>query len=147
MSEINTEESIEQGIPEITLRPVLYNTVQAPVDATLLIPGQAADAQATGLAIAAAKAAVEEEVTVVDGKVSALAGLLFPVGSIYVSTSATAPTFGGANWNWQEIMLPATWGDVEDGARSYAAKGANDTPGTVHFWLRIADTATESEET
>ena len=147
MSEINTEESIEQGIPEITLRMQVFESVQAPVDATLSIAGQAADAQATGLAIAAAKSAVEEEVTVVDGKVSALAGLLFPVGSIYVSTSDTAPTFGGENWNWQEIMLPATWGDIEDGARSYAAKGLNDTPGTVHFWLRIADTATESEET
>lgn len=140
MSEINTEESIEQGIPEITLQMEVQDTVQAPVDATLTISGQAADAQATGLAIAQAKSEVEAEVETVDGKVSAIIGNIFPVGSIYVSTSATAPTFGGANWNWQEIMIPATWGDVKNGARSYANKEAGDTPGTVHFWLRIADT-------
>ena len=143
MSEVNTENSIEQGVPEITLQMQAQETVQAPIDATLSISGQAADAAATGAAIAQAKAAVQAEVAVVDEKVAAVAGLLFPVGSVYVTTSDTAPTFGGTNWNWKEIMIPATWGDLEDGARSYTEKGADDTPGNLHFWLRIADTVTE----
>ena len=58
--------------------------------------------------------------------------LMFPVGSIYVSTSATAPTFGGT---WVEVVIPATWGDLEDGNRSYR----NGTGiGTLHFWKRTA---------
>lgn len=148
MSELNTENSIEeQGIPEITLTLQVHEVVQAPVDTTLSIHGQAADAAATGAAIAQAKSAVQAEVAVVDEKVSAIAGSLYPVGSIYVSTSPTAPTFGGANWNWKEILLPATWGDLEDGTRSYADVTASVTLGTVHFWLRIADTEPESEGT
>ena len=37
-------------------------------------------------------------------------------------------------------MIPVKQGDLINGSRSYAAKGSGDTPGTVHFWLRIADT-------
>lgn len=141
MSEINTEQSIEeQGIPEIHMSLQVNETVQAPVDDTLSISGQAADAYATGQAIEAAKDLLQGEIDTAEASIAALAGTLFPVGSICVTTSATAPTFGGTNWNWQEIMIPATWGDLEDGARSYTEKGANDTPGTLHFWLRIADT-------
>ena len=58
--------------------------------------------------------------------------MYYPVGSIYVSTSATAPTFGGT---WQEIVMPATWGDIEDGTRSYYYGTGT---GTVHFWKRTA---------
>lgn len=58
--------------------------------------------------------------------------LLFPVGSIYMSTSSTAPTFGGT---WVETKLPLTWNDVENGTRSYS-DGAG--TGTVHFWRRTA---------
>lgn len=58
--------------------------------------------------------------------------LFYPVGSIYISTSATAPSFGGA---WQEIVIPATWGDIEDGNRSYR-NGAG--AGTLHFWKRLS---------
>ena len=141
MSEVNTGNSIEeQGIPEITLQLRVMETVQAPIDPTLTIEGEAADAKATGDAIAAARTALQEEIDTLGGNITTLIGLLFPVGCIYVSTSASAPTFGGTNWNWQEIMIPATWGDVLHGARSYQAKGSGDTPGTVHFWLRIADT-------
>ena len=114
--------------------------VQVPIDDTLTISGQAADAKATGDAIAAAKAELEEEIEAIDTGVDSVPGKLFPVGSIYVSTSSTAPTFGGANWNWKEIMLPVTQGDLMDGSRSYAEKTVNDTPGTLHFWLRIDDT-------
>lgn len=141
MSELNnnTPESIDDGIPEVNFTLEVSNTVQAPVDDTLSISQMAADAKATGDAIAAAKAELQEEIDALDEDVSTVAGVLFPIGSIYVSTSSTAPTFGGTNWNWQEIMIPATWGDLEDGARSYKTKDSGDTPGTIHFWLRIAD--------
>ena len=142
MSEVNnnTPASIDDGIPEVDFTLEVSNVIQTPVDDTLSIEGMAADAKATGDAIDAAKAELQEEIDSLDTGVDSVPGKLFPVGSIYVSTSATAPTFGGANWNWQEIKIPMTWGDLEDGTRSYQAMGESDTPGTLHFWLRIADT-------
>lgn len=56
----------------------------------------------------------------------------YPINSVYMSTSSTPPTFGGT---WQEIVMPATWGDIEDGNRSYIVKSGT---GTVHFWKRIS---------
>lgn len=144
MSEVNevqsSEESLDEGIPEVTFTLQVSDTVQAPVDDTLTIPGAAADAYATGQAIAQAKTEVEGEIDTVEASVAAVAGNLFPVGSVYISTSSTAPTFGGTNWNWQEIMIPVKQGDLVNGSRSYAAVGTGDVPGTLHFWLRIADT-------
>lgn len=144
MSEVNTtpdtQESVNDWIPEVTFTMEVENTVQAPVDDTLTVSGMAADAKATGDAIAAAKADLQEEIDNIETGVESVAGKLFPVGSIYISTSDSAPTFGGTNWNWQEIMIPVKQGDLINGSRSYAAKGSGDTPGTIHFWLRIADT-------
>lgn len=141
MSELNnTPESIDEGVPEVTFTVEVSETVQAPIDPTLSIEGQAADAKATGDAINAAKTELQEEIDALDEDLSKVAGILFPVGAIYVSTSSDAPTFGAANWNWQEIMIPVKQGDLMDGSRSYKNKGAGDTPGTIHFWLRIADT-------
>lgn len=138
MSELNTQES--SNIPEVTFTLEVSDTVQAPVDSTLSIAGMAADAKATGDAIADAQSYLQGEIDTLGNNIGAVAGTLFPVGSVYVSISSTAPTFGGANWNWQEIMIPTTWGDLQNGARDYVARGSNDTPGTLHFWLRTADT-------
>lgn len=144
MSEVNntpeSQESLSDGIPEVSFTMEVEETVQAPIDDTLTVSGMAADAKATGDAIAAAKADLQEEIDNIETGVESVAGKLFPVGSIYISTSASAPTFGGTNWNWQEIMIPVKQGDLINGSRSYAAKGSGDTPGTIHFWLRIADT-------
>lgn len=138
MSETNNTPASD-GIPEVTFTIEAANVVQTPVDNTLSIEGMAADAKATGDAIDAAKAELQEEIDALDADVDAVYGNMFPVGSIYVSTSASAPTFGGANWNWQEILMPVTYGDLMSGARDYTEVGT-ETPGTVHFWLRIADT-------
>ena len=81
----DTENSIDtEGIPEITLQLQVGNTVPAPVDPTLSIEGEAADAKATGDAIAALQEEIEQAVSA-----------LFPVGAVYCSTSTTAPAFGG----------------------------------------------------
>ena len=108
-------------IPEITLTLEVMDTVQAPVDNTLSIAGQAADSKAVGDAIAA-----------LNTSLTAVIESLFPVGCIYGSLTATAPAFYGT---WKEITMPATWGDIEDGMRSYVdATGT----GSIHFWRRIA---------
>ena len=145
MSEVNdvnntSPESIDDGIPEVSFTLTVSETQQAPVDDTLSIEGMAADAKATGDAIAQAKSDLQEEIDAIETGVESAAGQLFPVGAVYISTSSTAPTFGGTNWNWQEILIPTTWGDLENGQRSYAEKGSGDTTGTLHFWLRVADT-------
>ena len=109
------------NIPEISLTLEAQETVQAPVDNTLSIAGQAADAKATGDAIAN-----------VQSTLSAAIAALFPIGAIYVSTSDTAPVFYGT---WVEITIPATHGELKDGMRSYT----NGTgTGTLHFWRRTA---------
>ena len=109
------------NIPEISLTLESQDTVQAPVDDTLSIAGQAADAKATGDAIAALQTAV-----------NAAIAALFPVGAVYATLSDEAPSFYGT---WSEITMPATWGDIEDGMRSYTdATGT----GTLHFWRRTA---------
>ena len=118
----DTENSIvDEGIPEITLRLTVMDTVTAPVDPTLSVEGEAADAKATGDAISN-----------LNTTLSTAIAALFPIGSIYVSTIATAPVFDGT---WQEITIPATWGDIEDGNRSYSFGTGS---GTLHFWKRTA---------
>ena len=136
MSEINnnTPASIDDGIPEVSFEVQVSQVVQSPIDPTLSIEGMAADAKATGDAIAAAQAELQEEIDDIDADISGVYNRIFPVGSIYTSTSATAPTFG-TGWTWVEILLPMTWGDLKTGARSYAEAGTV-TPGTLHMWMR-----------
>ena len=119
----NTDESIVEtsGIPEITLQLEVMDTVQAPVDATLSIAGQAADAKATGDAITALSTAITQAIAA-----------LFPIGAIYVSTIDTAPVFYGT---WVEITIPATHGDLKNGNRSFEDGTGT---GNLHFWRRTA---------
>ena len=114
MAEIN-------DIPQITLQVEAMDTVQAPVDTTLSIAGEAADAKATGQAIAS-----------LNTTLTAAIQALFPIGCIYVSTLSTAPEFFGT---WAEITIPVTHGDLEDGMRSYTDGTGT---GTLHFWRRTA---------
>ena len=58
--------------------------------------------------------------------------MLFPVGSIYMSTSSTAPSFGGT---WQEIRITETWAQVEADTQGYEAGAGT---GSVHYWRRTA---------
>ena len=39
-----------------------------------------------------------------------------------------------------QALLDSVVRDLMDGKRNYAAKGDTDTPGTIHFWLRVANT-------
>ena len=118
----DTENNIlDEGIPVITLELTVMETVQAPIDPTLSISGQAADAKATGDAI-----------STVQTTLTAAIAALFPIGAIYVSVNDTAPAFYGT---WVEIKIPTTWGDLEDGMRSYADGTGT---GTIHFWRRTA---------
>lgn len=111
----------ENNIPVITLQLTPSQTVPAPVDPTLTVSGQAADAKSTGDAIRNLN-------TVLTAAIDAL----FPVGAIYVSTLSTAPAFYGT---WVEITMPMTQGDIEDGMRSYVD---GEGTGTLHFWRRTA---------
>ena len=108
-------------IPVITLTLSVSDTVTAPVDNTLSISGEAADAKATGQALATLQQTLLTSIN-----------SLFPIGSIYVSTLSSAPVFYGT---WTEITMPASYGDLEDGMRSYVDGTGT---GTLHFWRRTA---------
>jgi hypothetical protein len=57
---------------------------------------------------------------------------MFPVGAIYMTTSATAPTFFGT---WTEVLMPFTHDALKSGTFSYVNGSGT---GNVHFYLRTA---------
>ena len=120
-------------IPEIQFEINPAESVPTPVDSTLSVSGEAADAAAVGEALAGVASTAQENLESAVSTIQAAIAALFPVGAVYVSTSATAPQFFGS---WVEIMIPATWDDVKNGARDYSDAGESDTPGTLHFWRR-----------
>ena len=122
-------------IPEIQFDINPADSVPVPVDDTLSVSGQAADAAAVGEALTSLSETVAGNLSSAVNTLNAAIAALFPVGAIYVSTSATAPQFYGS---WTEIMIPVTWDDLTNGSRDYAAKDESDTPGTIHFWRRTA---------
>ena len=158
----NTGENInEQGIPNLTFTVSASNNVQAPVDKTLTIAEQAAEAKATGDAINVLAADIADlatdlsgveartgesillgtttgEVTIkeaIDDLGEEINDSKWPVGSIFMTISENMPDFFGT---WIEILLPVSWGDLKNGTRNYKQVNEGDTTGPVHFWLRIA---------
>lgn len=123
---------MSESNPVITFELNLGQNVPVPVDDTLTIPGQAADAAAVGEALAGVAQTAETNLEAAVSAVNAVIDSLFPVGAIYVSTSSTAPEFYGT---WVEVLIPTTWEDLNAGTRSYGAIG-EETPGTLHFWRR-----------
>lgn len=142
--ESGTPESIDDGIPSVSFSVSVSEVVQAPIDTTLSISGMSADAKATGDAIRQAQTELQGEIDGLSEDLSGFFDALFPVGSIYVSTSDSAPSFGGEDWNWIEVLIPVKQGDLIDGTRSFVEVQEGDETGTLHFWKRIENTgATE----
>ena len=126
---------MSENNPEISFELNIGESVPVPVDDTLSIEGEAADAAAVGEALASLAETTAGNLSDAVTTINAAIAALFPVGAIYTSTSSTAPAFYGT---WVEILIPTTWGDLNTGARDYANKGDDDTAGTLHFWRRTA---------
>lgn len=157
VTEQNVQDSIEGtgGIPVITMTMEVSGMTQTAVDKTLSIPDMAADAKATGDAIAAVAEDLSDLATDVGGieawtgedipvstapgaptvaeAIANITGDSYPVGSIYMTASENAPSFLGT---WVEIAITATWTQLKTGKRDYVALESGETGGTVHFWLR-----------
>lgn len=123
---------MSENNPEISFQLNMGTSVPVPVDDTLSIAGQAADAAAVGEALAEAAQTTADNLAEAIGGVEDDIKALFPVGAIYMTTSSTAPSFFGT---WAEITIPVTYGDLNTGARSYSQATGT---GTIHFWLRTA---------
>lgn len=158
----NTEQSIEQtgGVPEIEQEVEVFGMMQTPVDKTLAVSDMAADAKATGEAIAAvaediadlaADVADIQEWTAEDIPMSGSAGAqsvaaaiesmfanLYPVGSLYITAAESLPSSISDIGTWEEVAVPLTWGDIKKGSRNYEETDENFESGNLHMWLRTA---------
>lgn len=121
---------MSEAIPEISFSLTPSESVPTPVDETLTISGQAADAAAVGDAISDLGTTTAENLAAAVSAINAAIAALFPVGAVYASVSSTAPVFYGT---WVEIVIPTTWGDLNTGNRSFTS-GTGE--GTLHFWQR-----------
>lgn len=156
----DTEQSILDigGIPEIDEDVEVFGMTQAEVDKTLTLEDCAADAKAVGdrfgnvegdisdldSDIQEIKAWTGEDIPLKPNDEQTVAGAIeelqestiqnvYPIGSIYMSTSAEAPNFLGTVW--EEILITATWSQLKNGMRSHELGAST---GTVHFWMRTA---------
>lgn len=154
----DTENSLNEtsGIPEIDYEVEVFGMTQAEVDKTLTIEDCAADAKAVGdrfgnvegdigdldAAIREIQAWTGEDIQLKDGSTQTIAGAIedlqertiqnvYPVGSIYMSTSAEPPNIEGTTW--EEVLITATWSQLKNGMRSHEVGVST---GTVHFWRR-----------
>lgn len=156
----DTENSLNEtsGIPEIDYEVEVFGMTQAEVDKTLTIEDCAADAKAVGdrfgdvegdigdmdAAIRKIQGWTGEDIQLKDGSTQTIAGAIedlqkrtiqnvYPVGSIYMSTSAEPPSIEGTTW--EEVLITATWSQLKNGMRSHEVGVST---GTVHFWRRTA---------
>ena len=158
-SEQATEQSIQElgGIPTIEVSLEVAGMTAYPVDRSLTIADMAAEAKATGDAIAAVQEVIlgeEERIQTIEGwtgediplseeqgsatiaeAFNNIISVSYPVGSIYMTVSNSAPTFTGT---WVEIALTASWKELKEGKHGYELLAAGATSGSVHFWLRTA---------
>ena len=158
----NTEQNIEEtgGIPEIDFELEVSGMTQAAVDKTLSIPDMAADAKATGDAIAAVSEDIadvgsdvadilnwtgedipinsEDGAPSIAEAVAAALSTLYPIGSLYITTADALPDMISSTGTWQEVRIPLTWNDVKNGSRSWAEIEDGFTAGNLHFWLRVS---------
>lgn len=132
MSEPNTESSIQEtGIPTLTMEVSPSTEVQWPVDATLSIAEEAADAKATGDAINDLQADIAD----LAEEISHVSSLSYPVGAIIMTTSTEAPSFDGT---WVEIAVTMSLAQMKSGKRGFEELASGQTGGDIHFWLRTA---------
>lgn len=156
----DTENSLAEtaGIPEIDYEVEVFGMTQAEVDKTLTIEDCAADAKAVGdrfgdveadisdldTAITEIQGWTGEDIPLKSGEAQTIAEAVeelqestiqnvYPVGSVYVSTSSVAPNFFGTTW--EEILITATWSQLKNGMRSHESGVST---GTLHFWMRTA---------
>ncbi len=125
-NEQSVQESIEStgGIPVISVSLEVSGMTAYPTDKTLNIADMAADAKEVG-----------DRLDVIEAAISGIVGESYPVGSIYMTTSNSAPEFTGT---WVEVGITATWTQLRTGKRDYETLDSEDTGGSVHFWLRTA---------
>lgn len=155
--EVQSLVSLGEGVPEISLEVEVSGMTAYPTDKTLSIEDMPADAKKTGDEINDLQADLADVALDVDDIKSwtgsdipltasessptiaqAIANITsdaYPVGSIYMTTSDSSPSFSGT---WVEIAITATFVDIKTGKRGYQQLGQGATGGDVHFWLRTA---------